>query len=210
MSPMVYSALQIITRGRDEGVSVVELGQKSQYDQKTCFYLVRQLTELDLVYGFSSLLSVDSYNPFSVKVRRGGVGSHFCIHKYFFDRSESWKAIRDEEMRAAAEVEAPSRASRATSATAGQEEDGPPEIPGLHFTPIDARHLSSMPLVKARIIKLLKASKNLMHASNNMLVALVRIVFLTLSAPSDINLSGFRPSYQNRSPFLCFPHARAS
>lgn len=49
MSPMVYSALQIITQGRDNGVTVVELGRKSKYDQKTCFYLVRQLTELDLV-----------------------------------------------------------------------------------------------------------------------------------------------------------------
>ena len=50
MSPVVYTALQIITRGRDTGVTVVELGKQSGYDQKTCFYLVRQLTELDLVY----------------------------------------------------------------------------------------------------------------------------------------------------------------
>ncbi|KAJ6574623.1 hypothetical protein B0H19DRAFT_1124959 [Mycena capillaripes] len=152
MSPMVYSALQIITRGRENGVSVVELGQQSKYDQKTCFYLVRQLTELDLV----------------VKVRRGGVGSHFCIHRYFFDRSEFWKGIRDEETLAAG-AEAPSPATP----TVDQEEDGaPPEPSGLHFSPIDARHLSSMPLVKARIIKLLKASKNSMHASNNMLIAI--------------------------------------
>lgn len=46
---MVYSALQIITRGRDAGVSVVDLGKRTGYDQKTCFYLVKQLTELDLV-----------------------------------------------------------------------------------------------------------------------------------------------------------------
>lgn len=46
---MVYSALQIITRGREKGTTVVELGQKSKYDQKTCFYLVKQLIELDLV-----------------------------------------------------------------------------------------------------------------------------------------------------------------
>ncbi|KAJ7169467.1 hypothetical protein C8R46DRAFT_1088869 [Mycena filopes] len=154
MSPMVYSALQIITRGRDNGVSVVELGQKSKYDQKTCFYLVRQLTELDLV----------------VKVRRGGVGSHFCIHKYFFERSESWKAIREEETRASAAADAPPQAS--TSAAAPEEAGSAPEPAGLDFSPIDARHLSSMPLVKARIVKLLKASKNSMHASNNMLIAL--------------------------------------
>ncbi|KAJ7275459.1 hypothetical protein B0H12DRAFT_1087414 [Mycena haematopus] len=154
MSPMVYSALQIITRGRDNGVSVVELGQQSKYDQKTCFYLVRQLTELDLV----------------VKVRRGGIGSNFCIHKYFFDRSELWKTIRDEETRAAAQI--PSQAAPTATSALSHEEDAPPELPDLDFSPIDARHLSSMPLVKARIIKLLKASKNCMHASNNMLVAI--------------------------------------
>ena len=62
MSPVVYTALQIITRGRDTGVSVVELGRQSGYDQKTCFYLVRQLTELDLVYVSHTLLtSSNSY-----------------------------------------------------------------------------------------------------------------------------------------------------
>lgn len=50
LSPMVYSALQLITRGREQGISVVDLGKKTKYDQKTCFYLVKQLTELDLVY----------------------------------------------------------------------------------------------------------------------------------------------------------------
>ncbi len=49
LSPMVYTALQITTRGRDNGVSVVDLGKRSGYDQKTCFYLVRQLSEMDLV-----------------------------------------------------------------------------------------------------------------------------------------------------------------
>lgn len=52
---MVYTALQIITRGRDDGVTVVQLGQQSKYDQKTCFYLVKQLTEMDLVYGLQYL-----------------------------------------------------------------------------------------------------------------------------------------------------------
>ncbi|KAJ7693612.1 hypothetical protein B0H17DRAFT_1059213 [Mycena rosella] len=154
MSGMVYSALQIITRGRDAGVSVVELGQRSKYDQKTCFYLVRQLTELDLI----------------VKVRRGGVGSHFCIHKYFFDRSASWKAIREEETLAEAEAEAPSK--QVTTTDVQDEEESVLEARALNFSPIDARHLSSMPLVKARVIKLLKASKNFMHASSNMLIAI--------------------------------------
>ncbi|KAH9486640.1 Transcription factor tau subunit sfc3 [Psilocybe cubensis] len=152
MSPMVYSALQIITRGRDSGVTVVDLGKQSGYDQKTCFYLVRQLTELELV----------------VKVRRGGVGTHFCIHKYFFDRSSSWKAIRDEETQAE-NLQTTGLDSEADL----KEEDEEIEDPAaLNFTPIDARHLSSLPLISGRVIRLLKASKNHMHASNNMLITL--------------------------------------
>ncbi len=47
---MIYSGLQIVTRGREQGVSVLDLGKKSGYDQKTCFYIIKQLVELDLVY----------------------------------------------------------------------------------------------------------------------------------------------------------------
>ena len=47
---MIYTALQIITRGRERGVSVLDLGKKSGYDQKTCFYLIKQLVEIGLVY----------------------------------------------------------------------------------------------------------------------------------------------------------------
>ncbi|KAG6866027.1 hypothetical protein C0991_009436 [Blastosporella zonata] len=154
LSPMVYSALQIITRGRDNGVTVVQLGQQSKYDQKTCFYLVRQLTDLDLV----------------VKVRRGGVGTHFVIHRHFFDRSPHWKAIREEENQA----ESSQQLAPADSTTDFyDEEDRITDVPALDFTPIDARHLSSLPLVRGRVVKLLKASKNQMHASNNMLITLV-------------------------------------
>jgi hypothetical protein len=45
----------------------------------------------------------------------------------------------------------------------------------LNFTPIDARHLSSYPLISQRVIKLLRASKNHMHASKDMLMILVRL-----------------------------------
>ncbi|KAI6106113.1 hypothetical protein EDD16DRAFT_203635 [Pisolithus croceorrhizus] len=81
LSAMVYSALQLITRGREEGITTVELGRKTKYDQKTCFYVIKQLVELDLV----------------IKVRRGGVGNYTCIHKYFVERSPLWQRIQREE-----------------------------------------------------------------------------------------------------------------
>lgn len=52
---MVYSALQLITRGREDGITTVELGRKTNYDQKTCFYLIKQLVELGLMYAFIPL-----------------------------------------------------------------------------------------------------------------------------------------------------------
>ncbi|EPQ61082.1 hypothetical protein GLOTRDRAFT_113540 [Gloeophyllum trabeum ATCC 11539] len=151
LSPMVYTALQLITRGRENGISVMDLGKKSGYDQKTCHYLVNQLLDLDHV----------------VKIRRGGVGSNFCIHKYFFERSPLWRQIRNEERQGKmGEAEAQQERARL-------EEEGEAEISGpsqVHFDPIDARHLSSLPLVKARVVKLLKSCKNNMHVSQNMLI----------------------------------------
>lgn len=123
-----------------------------------------------------------------MKVRRGGVGTHFCIHKYFFDRSPSWKAIRDEETRA---EDTQKKAESRKTESPNEEEDGNKNIQSLDFTPIDARHLSSLPLIRARVVKLLKASRNQMHASNNMLITLVGNL-LTVSDRPIFNTSFYR------------------
>ncbi|KAF9269944.1 hypothetical protein L218DRAFT_888243 [Marasmius fiardii PR-910] len=150
LSPMVYSALQVITRGREAGVTVVELGAQSGYDQKTCFYLVKQLLELNLV----------------IKRRRGGVGTHYVIHRYIYERSPSWKAIRDEERKAELQL------ASSEFPKIDEEEEQPEAVNSIDFPPLDSRHLSSLPLVRARVVKLLKASKNNMHVSTNMLLTL--------------------------------------
>ncbi|KAA1468493.1 hypothetical protein DENSPDRAFT_833797 [Dentipellis sp. KUC8613] len=148
LSPMVYTALQYITRGREQGMSVVDLGKNTGYDQKTCFYLIKQLLELDLV----------------VKLRRGGVGTNFCIHKYFFERSPMWKQIRDEEAREQMKAEPVEEANEEGDASAAPS--------GLHFEPMDAKHLSSLPIIKARVVKLLKHSSNFIHPTQNLLIAI--------------------------------------
>ncbi|KAF8559362.1 hypothetical protein OG21DRAFT_1594769 [Imleria badia] len=148
LSPMVYSALQLITRGREDGITTVDLGRKTKYDQKTCFYLIKQLVELGLI----------------IKARRGGVGNHTCIHKYFVERSPLWQQIQEEEARDGGE-----HIKLRDTADEPTDQDGPSQI---LFDPIDSRHLSSLPLVKNRIIKLLKASKNHIHQSNNLLITI--------------------------------------
>lgn len=99
------------------------------------------------------------------------MGTHFVIHKHFYDRSLSWKAIREEE----------------------QEEDDAGEnvsenIKSLNFTSIDARHLSSYPLISRRVIKLLRFSKNHIHTSKDMLTTLVRSIFVQRFLTKDMQL----------------------
>jgi hypothetical protein len=101
---------------------------------------------------------------YSLKVRRGGVGSHFCIHKYFYERSPLWQQIRAEEIKATeGDTHSPSSPDMPTNTP----------MTSMKFDPMDARHLSSLPLVRARIIKLLKGSRNHMHPCNNILLTLV-------------------------------------
>lgn len=112
----------------------------------------------------------------SVKVRRGGVGSNYCIHRYFYDQSSSWKAIREEEniaessVKQLAQHEEQEHEEEVDADAPGQEVD----VRKLNFTPIDARHLSSLPLVRGRLVKLLKASNDHVHAATNILIRLVR------------------------------------
>jgi hypothetical protein len=108
-----------------------------------------------------------------MKVRRGGVGTHFCIHKYFFERNSSWKAIRDEEDQASNAQSMNQSISMRGMDNFPEDDSDTEDSDSLNFTPIDARHLSSLPLISARVIRLLKASKNRIHASNNMLITLV-------------------------------------
>ena len=92
------------------------------------------------------------------------------IHKYFYERDLSWQQIRDEEAQAQAEED--------LSDDDQQGDDVPRETDvsqkvSQNFDPIDARHLSSLPLVRSRVIKLLKASRNNLHTSQNMLTVIV-------------------------------------
>lgn len=118
--------------------------------------------------------------PCSIKARRGGVGNHICIHKYFVERSPLWQQIQEEEARDGGEHVKPRDTADETI-----DQDGPPQT---LFDPIDSRHLSSLPLIKNRVIKLLKGSKNHIHQSNNLLIAIVRDPFVLSYSPSFIKL----------------------
>ncbi|VDB93398.1 unnamed protein product [Peniophora sp. CBMAI 1063] len=162
----VYTALQLITRGRAEGLSVVDLGKKTGYDQKACWYLVRQLVDLGLV----------------VKLRRAGVGANFCIHRHFFERDAQWQGIQAETLASTSTSAAPSTSlptpTPAPDAKDEDDEDYQPDAEAVApptdvtFDPIDARHLSSLALVKARIVKLLKSAQGNVYPAQNLIVTI--------------------------------------
>ncbi|KAI0762701.1 hypothetical protein C8Q74DRAFT_1371700 [Fomes fomentarius] len=151
LTAMVYTALQIISRGRENGVSVLDLGKKSGYDQKTCFYIIKQLVELGLV----------------VKLRKPGVSGNMCVHKYFYERSPVWQQVVAEEQKAIAHEQ--DKDGQGDSEDDEDQEETKPLAP-VHFDPIDSRHLSSMPVLKARLAKLLKNCPHHMHTSNNLML----------------------------------------
>ncbi|KAI0320447.1 hypothetical protein OF83DRAFT_1213502 [Amylostereum chailletii] len=148
LTPMVYTILQLITRGRDNGVSVIDLNKKTNYGSKACFYLVKQLLDLDLI----------------VKLRQGGVGSNFCVHKYFFDRNPLWQQIRDEENHANEDDPVGRDGDE-------DDEDSTLEMSatGVRFDPIDSRHLSSLSLIRTRVVKLLKHANGHLQPNQNLL-----------------------------------------
>ncbi|EKM60813.1 uncharacterized protein PHACADRAFT_179990 [Phanerochaete carnosa HHB-10118-sp] len=148
LTPMVYSCLQLVARGRENGMSVVDLSRKTGYDAKTSHYLVEKLLGLDLV----------------VKLKKAGVGSNLCVHKYFFEKSETWQNIRAVEQaakEAADEKEQP-----------GDEDDDVSEQGSIQFDPIGVKHLSRLDILKGRLEKLLKNSPHNLYQLQNLVVAI--------------------------------------
>jgi hypothetical protein len=50
LTHFVYQVLQSVSRGREKGKTLVELGQEFTHDQKSLYHFVASLTDLELVY----------------------------------------------------------------------------------------------------------------------------------------------------------------
>lgn len=102
---------------------------------------------------------------------------NIAIHRYFWERSPTWQRIYAEEQNLA---QASANQQQEAENGGNESDHGDDEADGedddeetVHFDPVDARFLSSAPLVRGRIIKLLKATKNNIHAYTNILLAIV-------------------------------------
>lgn len=193
LTPMAYTALQIIARSGDRGLAIDDITKETKYLSGTVFYLVKSLVELGLMY----VLSLKCEAPIlirlfhSLKLRTGGQSINIAIHRHFWERSPTWQRIQEEELalqeRGSLDEgdgedgeQAPKRESEAAldddeDGSASDAEAAKFEASKLQFDVIDARFLSSAPLVRSRLIKLLKHSKNHMHAYKNIMVAIVGV-----------------------------------
>ncbi|CUA70965.1 Titin [Rhizoctonia solani] len=155
LSGPVYAVLQLITRTRREGISVIDIGKQSGYDPKTCFYLVQTLVNLGHIY----------------KIKVGGAAGNICIHKDFYDDECEWKKAekevalnskKDDGLRAASPA-----ASDDESENVGKEFSGT-----MQFDSIDNRHLSNVGVVKSRLQRLLYNMPHGIHVYRNLLFAI--------------------------------------
>lgn len=89
VSAAAYDALQRVCRARSAGLTVVELGAQTQYDQKTVYYLVKTLVERHLVVKFAA-------------PEMGHVSNYVVAKRYLADNPQ-WRAQQA--------AEAPSTAS---------------------------------------------------------------------------------------------------
>jgi hypothetical protein len=83
---------------------------------------------------------------------------NFCIHKYFYENSPSWKKVREEEN--AIQNEKPDEGDET-------EEAGDARQYFIQFEPMDKRALASLAVLRSRIVKLLENSENSMFPLTN-------------------------------------------
>ncbi|EUC63046.1 B-block-binding subunit of tfiiic protein [Rhizoctonia solani AG-3 Rhs1AP] len=155
LSGPVYAVLQLITRTRREGISVIDIGKQSGYDPKTCFYLVQTLVNLGHIH----------------KIKVGGAAGNVCIHKDFYDDECEWTKAEKEVACDSKNNNSLRLASPAASddgnETAGKEFSGT-----VQFDSIDNRHISNVGVVKSRLQRLLNTMPQGIHVYRNLLFAI--------------------------------------
>ncbi|KAF8604424.1 hypothetical protein BDV93DRAFT_522539 [Ceratobasidium sp. AG-I] len=151
LSGPTYAVLQLITRSRREGISVVDISRQSGYDPKTCFSLVKTLVELEHIY----------------KIKVGGAAVNMCIYKAFYDDQCVWKQAFKE----TAEIKPGGDSLTATTSVPDTEGAGE-YSGGIQFESIDNRHLWNIAVIRARLERLLKHMPNGLHLYRNMVFAL--------------------------------------
>jgi hypothetical protein len=157
----VYSTLQIITRAREKGVPIKDLGHMTKYDPKSIFYQISQLVDMNLVYVDISYISTTLpilMHPSRVKIAKGP-SLNWAVLTKFYERSFLWQRIVGEKEDAPApfnEMEGSEQME-----TFGDEDSGKADL------------VANVPLLRHRVLKLVESSTNQIHQYSNMILSAV-------------------------------------
>ncbi|KZO97760.1 hypothetical protein CALVIDRAFT_597245 [Calocera viscosa TUFC12733] len=160
LTPLTYTVLQLVARAREKGITFVELARITGYGAGSVFYLIKTLETAGLVKKLATIAHT---------------GTQMAVHTHFYLHHPDWQAIRLEDSRQASAMAPkpdPSRreAIPPDSELAPEDDHDLEESPGVHFDPIDSRHLGRPDIIISRVIKLLENSKNNSHKQINMLI----------------------------------------
>lgn len=188
-SPAAYAALQLVCRARGAGETVVGLGRALAYDQKTVYYLVKQLVDRGLVAKFAA-------------PEMGHVSNYVVARRYLAENPQ-WRA-----QHASGEVGEPAWVDawdEGESDDAEPESEAPPAPgPALPLPPPHPRDaVLAYPLLSA------EQSNVWLHSRQDLLSA--RLSRLLAASPAHMvprqQLAarlGVRASPALRRPFLAF------
>ncbi|BGP51552.1 hypothetical protein JCM10450v2_007498 [Rhodotorula kratochvilovae] len=141
VTPMIYTVLQHVSRGRESGTTAVRISKELGIDPKSVFHYIKVPQQLGIVRKFSD---VDD-----------GCRTNRILHVRYLDRSEAWQ------MHVASEPDAVKDEDEggADDAADGVAYGG--EWTGAEMTPISPAYLgSNIPLIRARVVKAIKRRKD--------------------------------------------------
>ncbi|GAA5904464.1 hypothetical protein JCM8208_004200 [Rhodotorula glutinis] len=148
ITPIVYTVLQHVSRGRTSGVTAVRISKDLGIDPKSVFHYIKVPQSLGIVKKFTD---VDD-----------GCRTNRIVHVRYLERSEAWRT------HIAAEEPEEDGAGEGAATGGVKDEDGGEgggagggDWAGLEMPPISPAYLdSNVPLIRARIVKAIRRRKD--------------------------------------------------
>ena len=149
MTDNVYDVLCIITRGREAGATVIELGHQLPHDQKSLFHFVRVLQELGLV---------EKFRAYAAKTWTNRV-----VHRRYLATSKHWRDFTSGQV--GEDTTAPATNDPPDVVDDGYDENGavgPADQKDLPTFPPITTHMSSVnsSVIKSRVAAVLRKCRS--------------------------------------------------
>ncbi|TIB38264.1 hypothetical protein E3P86_01725 [Wallemia ichthyophaga] len=142
LSPMVVTVLTFISRSKENGITFIEMTKMTGFDSKSIFYCVKILLEMDLVVKMHTIYQ--------------GATTNVAIHRKFLANSRHYQAQAQTE--STSQTKDDSDREMDVCDEEGEQIRGSDGLP--QFSPLNEAHLNNAPLLRSRILKLIRNCPN--------------------------------------------------